>query len=231
MFVLNSHLVDNFALLGVRPVLLPALTVASCHLHLMRKIVSNPRTEKDYQKNWERLLILTKITSSVWTEKNCQQVEIDCWYRERWCTIWECQIGSAPSHVVVGTERTLGRNCLLDAARTFTSQVDVLVCFPVDIPHSNSVLNQITTIQIISLLGEWEELRTGHEVVTSILAQVVRVLVVVLQSVQGEWYKCKIVYHFNNETCKLSRQVFDVGFLSLPYAKTCFGSSKMNFSG
>ena len=84
----------------------------------------------------------------------------------------------------MGTERTLGRNCLLDAARTFTSQVDALVCFPS--PQSNIVLNQIRNIQIISLLGEREELRTGHEVVTSILAQVVGVLVVVLQSVQGE---------------------------------------------
>ena len=40
---------NNFALFGVSPVLLTALAVASCHLHLMRKIVSNPRTEKDYQ--------------------------------------------------------------------------------------------------------------------------------------------------------------------------------------
>ena len=37
-----------------------------------------------------------------------------------------------------------------------------------------------------SLLGEREELSAGHEIVTSILTQVVRVLVVILQSVQGE---------------------------------------------
>ena len=112
--VLNSHLVDDFALLGVRPVLLTALAVASCHLHLMRKIVSNPRTEKDCQK----------IEKGCWKsvkEEYYQKIEKDSWYWERICTIWESQIGSAPSHVVVGTERTLERNCLLDAARTFTS--------------------------------------------------------------------------------------------------------------
>ena len=34
---------------------------------------------------------------------------------------------------------------------------------------------------MVSLLGEGEELSAGHEVVTSVLPQVVRVLVVVLQ--------------------------------------------------
>ena len=129
---------------------------------------------------WERLSAIQGLRWIIkknekgcwWSEKegNYQQIEKYSWYWERKCTIWECQIGSAPFHVVVGTERTLGRNCLLAGARTFTSQVDVLVCFPLDTPHSNIVLDQIRNIQLISLLGEREELRTGHEVVTRILA-------------------------------------------------------------
>ena len=81
-------------------------------------------------------------------------------------------------------ERSGHLGAIVFSTQLVPSQVDALVCFPS--PQSNIVLNQIRNIQIISLLGEREELCTGHEVVTSILTQVVRVLVVVLQSVQGE---------------------------------------------
>ena len=94
------HLVNNFALFSVGPVLLPALPVAGGHLHLT----------KDCQENFN---------GSTGETFSCPCVGKN-FYRKQAFTRKKTLSGVAtePSHAVVGRERRPERNCLLFAART-----------------------------------------------------------------------------------------------------------------
>ena len=86
----------------------------------------------------------------------------------------------------------------------------------------------VLTSQLV-VFREGEELSWRHEVVTDVLAEVVarwfkQIFMRTLKSYTGYYLSLSSFW-------RLSRQVLLLGFLNLPWAKTCLGSSRINFSG